>query len=78
MEPITSIALGGLETATNRVNTAARNIAGIGNPDAGGGDILDISSDQVALMEAQVQFAANVRAVRTANEMSEKLLDFFA
>ena len=78
MEPITSIALKGLEAASNRVNRAARNIAGIGNPDGGGGDIVDISTDMVAMIEAQVMFAASVKAVKAANEMSGNLLDLLA
>ena len=78
MEPITSIALQGLEAASNRVNGAARNIATIGNPEGSGGDIVDISAYMVALIEAQVMFAANVKAVKAANEMSGNLLDLLA
>ena len=78
MEPITSIALRGLEAASNRVNGAARNIATIGNPEGSGGDIVDISAYMVALIEAQVMFAANVKAVKAANEMSGNLLDLLA
>ena len=45
---------------------------------AGGGDVVEFSSEMVARLEAQIMLAANVTAVQAANEMSGTVLDMLA
>jgi flagellar hook protein FlgE len=68
-----SVPLQGLERAETRLNTAATRIAGIGGSPEG--DIVDLSAEAVALIEARNSFAQNVAVIKTFDQISKTLID---
>lgn len=71
---ISSIALAGMGAAVEKVENASRRLA---NPETSG-DLVDLSADMVALMEAKHQYTANIKAFETADEMERQVLDLLA
>lgn len=70
------IGLSGLHDATQKVETAAENIANITTP-RDDGVIIDLSEEAVNLILAETQFKANLATIKTADEMSDELLGIF-
>jgi flagellar hook protein FlgE len=79
MDP-SAIALQGLQQAEVQLETAASRIASAGaaSPDGANLDVVDLSSEMVALMSAQNQFAANLATLKTADQMQKALVDIKA
>jgi flagellar hook-associated protein FlgK len=69
---VTAIALTGLQGAQQTLETASRRLASPDQP----GDLVDLSSEMVALLAAKNQFAANAKVIQTSEEMQR--LDLFA
>lgn len=69
IEAITSSALAGLESAKQRANESARNIANAGS----GASDTDLVRDIVDLNVAELEFSANIATLETAQELSEEL-----
>jgi len=66
-----STPLAGMQRASAQVSQAAANIAVSGfTPPT---DRVDLSSDMVALMQGQNDFAANTKVVQTEDQMSQSL-----
>jgi len=76
MDP-SSIALQGLHQADIQLETAAAKIASAGgtSPDGPNLDIVDLSTEMVALMSAQTLFEANLATLETAGQMQKSLID---
>ena len=76
MDP-TAIALQGLQQAELQLETAATRIvkAGAASPDGATLDVVDLSTEMVALMSAQASFAANVATLKTVDQMQKSLVD---
>jgi hypothetical protein len=73
---IGGLALQGVQQAESRVEVAALRVAqGAGG---GGGDVVDLSVEMLALMEAKNYSAAMVSVVKLANEMDSHILDLLA
>ena len=73
---IGGLALQGVQQAESRVEVAALRVAqGSGG---GGGDVVDLSAEMLALMEAKNYSAAMVSVVKLANEMDSHILDLLA
>ena len=70
------IGLSGLNKATQKVETAAENIANITTP-RDDGVIVDLSEEAVNLILAETEYKANLATIKTADEMSDELLDIF-
>lgn len=79
MDP-SSIALQGLQQADTQLDAAASAIASAGATSANGSnpDVVDLSTEMVALMSAQNSFSANLATLKTADEMQKTLLDVTA
>lgn len=76
MDP-SAIALQGLQQANVQLETAAAKIASAGasSPDGTPVDIVDLSTELVALMTAQNLFEANLATIKTADQMQKALVD---
>ena len=70
------IGLSGLQKATQKVETAAENIANVTTP-RDDGVIIDLSEEAVNLIRAETEFKANLATIRTADELSSELLGIF-
>ncbi len=67
-------ALIGLQSASAKADSAASRIANVLTPSQNG-DVVDLSEEAVNLMLAETAFKANVATLKTADEMSNELLD---
>jgi flagellar hook protein FlgE len=71
------VALGGLHQAEAKLETAASRLARLpvslesANPE----DVVDLSAEMVALLEARNDFQINTRVIHTADELARHLLD---
>ncbi len=68
--------LEGMQQAADRFQVSAERIARM--PSVASSppeDVLDLSSEMVALMESRNQFAANVKAVKVSDQMTREGLD---
>jgi flagellar hook protein FlgE len=76
MDP-SSIALQALHQADAQLEKAAAEIANAGatSPDTNPLDVVDLSTEMVALMSAQNQFEANLATLRTADQMQKSIID---
>ena len=74
---VSSIALQGLQQAENQLDAAAAGIAreGTGSSNAGNVDVVDFSSEMVALMSAQILYEANLATLRTADQVEQNLVN---
>jgi flagellar basal body rod protein FlgG len=79
MDP-SSIALQGLQQANIQVSAAATKIASAdaSSPDGTNLDVVDLSTEMVALMSAQSAFDVNLATLKTADQMQKSLLDLKA
>lgn len=73
---ISSIALQGLQQADDRLQQAATRLASVGS----GGDVdtVSISAEMVALLSAKNEYATNLRALQTSDEVQQTALDIMA
>ncbi len=74
MTGISSIALGGLQTAENQFNQAASAIAGNLSA-AAPRDTVDLSDSAVALLSAKENYSANLLMVKVADDMAKQTID---
>ena len=76
MEP-SSIALRALHQADAQLEKAAAEIANAGATSTEGNslDVVDLSTEMVALMCGQNQFEANLATLRTADQMQKSIID---
>jgi len=72
---VTGIALQGLHLAAELANTSARRVSQAGAGAAAAGDVVDLSAEMVALMQAKSLNSALVSVVRTADEMDSHVLN---
>ncbi len=70
---ISAIALGGLNQAQTKFENAARRVAA-----GGSGDTVELSSDAVAMISAKNDFAADIAALKVADNMQRSVLDILA
>jgi flagellar hook protein FlgE len=71
-----SVALQSLHHADTQLEMAAARIAaGATSPDGANLDIVDLSTEMVALMSAQTLFEANLAALETAGQVQKSLID---
>jgi len=77
---ISSIALQGMTQAEAQLEAAASAIAQAGNSSADGAnlDVVELSTEMVAMMSARNQFALNVSTLKTADEVQKSLLNITA
>jgi flagellar basal body rod protein FlgC len=73
---ISATALQGLQQADVQLQTAASAIANA--PSQGGGDVVDLSREMVALMSAKQLYDANLDTLKTADQMQKTLIDITA
>ncbi|HCQ70579.1 MAG: hypothetical protein CL570_05020 [Alphaproteobacteria bacterium] len=74
---VLSTAISGLNAASERVNRAADNIANMtteGHPSGGGATL---PQDIVDLKLGEIEFKANIAVAKTAEDMSDTLLNLF-
>ena len=72
------VGLAGLEKAQEKLAAVAKRLsAGVvgGASGASEGDVVDLSAEMVALMEAKLAAGVNLKLVETANEMAAKTID---
>ena len=79
MDP-SSIALQGLQQADAQLDAAASAIVSAGATSANGSnpDVVDLSTEMVALMSAQNSLSANLATLETADQIQQNLLDVTA
>jgi len=71
-----STPLAGMNAAETSLNRTADNIANFGgSPQNTSGDTVDLSTDMVNLIQAQNDFAANIKSVQTEDQMTQALLN---
>jgi flagellar hook protein FlgE len=77
---VSSIALQGLQQADHQLDAAAAGIASAGANSAneGNGDVVDFSSEMVALMSAQILYEANLSTLKTADQVEQNLVNLTA
>ncbi len=77
---ISAIALRGLDAAQADLDQAAGSIARATVPgsDAAPADTVDLSTAIVGLLTARQEFAANIKVLKTADEMERHALDLLA
>jgi flagellar basal body rod protein FlgC len=70
----------GLQQADARLTDAALQIAGYGadSPQGANLDTVDLSSAMVELRSAKLEFAANLKVMKTAEQVQQHLLDVTA
>jgi flagellar basal body rod protein FlgC len=75
-----SISLQGMQQADEELQVDAANLSNINTESAGGGnsDTVDLSSDAVSMMQAQVSFEASLASLNTAEQTQQALLDVLA
>ena len=66
--------LQGIQAAATRVNAVANRVANLSSS-TGGGDLVDLSAEMVALLEAKFATGANVNVAHAMDEMSQSLLN---
>ena len=74
---IAETSLQGMQRAQAQLNVAASNIAKtpqVTEP-CQGGDVVDLSTDMVALLSSRDNFMANVEAAKTGDQMQRDLLN---
>ena len=73
---VTGAALAGINAAIRQIDQAADNLSRLADPSSAAE--IDVSKDAVRLLSARSAFTANVKLIRAANELDEKLLDLLA
>jgi flagellar hook protein FlgE len=79
MDP-SAIALQGLQQAEFQLNTAAAGIASAGADSSSGGnvDVVDLSTEMVALISARILYDANLATLKTADQVEQNLVNLTA
>jgi flagellar hook protein FlgE len=79
MDP-SAIALQGLQQAELQLEKAAGGIASTEAQSSGGGnvDVVDLSTEMVALMCAQILYEANLATLKTADQVEQNLVSLTA
>jgi flagellar hook protein FlgE len=79
MDP-SAIALQGLQQAEAQIEAAATAIAkaGAASPDGASLDVVDLSTEMVALSSARNVFEVNLATLKTADQMQRSLVDIKA
>ena len=77
---IISVARDGWESAQGALEKTAVRLASAAapGPDSSPADSVDLSANTVAMLSAKQQFQVNARVIRTADRMTENLLDILA
>jgi hypothetical protein len=77
---VSSIALQGLQQADFQLEAAATQIAstGVNSPDGATLDVVELSSEMVALMTARTLFDINLATLKAAEQMQRSLIDLKA
>ena len=76
---ISAIAHQGLEQAQVQLENAASTLAGAGaSPGSSISDSVDLSAGVVDLMSAQINFAVNISALKTADQIQKYVIDLLA
>jgi hypothetical protein len=76
---LSAIALQGLERSQDRFDRASSQIAAAGLPPVDStGDTVNLSQAAVALLSAKDDFAANLKVMKTADEMQRVAINLLA
>lgn len=67
--------LAGLDRASEQLNRISSRVARAG--DFQSTDVVDLSAEAVALLEAQTSYKANIKMTKAADEITKSLLDLF-
>lgn len=71
-----SIPLEGIRRAESQIDISARKIArSFIAPSSSGGDIVDLSTETVALMQNKRVAEANIKALQSMDEVQKRLID---
>ena len=73
--PAMSSALEGMSRAETQLNQAAGDIARATTVSPAGGDIVDLSTSMVSLLQSRNSFDANTKVFKVADEMQKSLLN---
>ncbi len=75
-----SISLQGMQQAEEELQVAAATLANVNTESASSGnaDTVDLSTDAVAMMQAQASFEASLASLNTADQTQQALLDVLA
>ena len=73
--PAMSSALEGMSRAETQLNQAAGDIARATTVSPAGGDIVDLSTSMVSLLQSRNSFEANTKVFKVADEMQKSLLN---
>ncbi len=73
--PAMSSALEGMSRAETQLNQAAGDIARATTVSPTGGDIVDLSTSMVALLQSRNSFEANTQVFKVADEIQKSLLN---
>lgn len=75
-----NIALQGLQQAEFQLNNAAAEIAsaGVQFSNVSNADVVDLSSETVALMSSQTLYDANLATLKTADQVEQNLVNLTA
>ena len=75
---ISAIALQGLNQAQAQLEHAALRIAQFGAASGSNLDVVDLSTEMVALQSAKDNVAINIKVLQTAEEVQQNLIDAMA
>jgi len=79
---LSAIAIQGLQQADAQLETAAAGIASAASPDGSNDgtnlDVVDLSSEMVALMAAKNEFLVNLTTLKTADDIQKSVIDLTA
>ncbi len=77
---LSAIALRGLDMAQAKLERVANLLVAVGeaSPEAAPVDTVDLSAAVVSLLSARNEFAANIKVLRTADDMQRQVLDLMA
>jgi flagellar hook protein FlgE len=73
--PAMSSALEGMSRAETQLNQAASDIARSSTVQPASGDVVDLSTSMVALLQSRNSFDANTKVFKVADEMQKSLLN---
>jgi flagellar hook protein FlgE len=76
---LSAIALQGLQQAQVQLGNAATRLAGAGaSPGGANLDIVDLSTEMVALMSAKTDFSVNLSLLKTVDQIQKDAIDLMA
>jgi flagellar hook protein FlgE len=71
---VSSVALGGLNQAQANLENTARRINGAAEQ----GDLVDLSTNAVALLQAKGDFEANIQVLKVADQLEKSAINLIA